>query len=123
MPSRAAAVRELLRLGLSVEGILIADGTAKSGDFGVVVDMKKGANDRDARRGTLECPEFRLNRLVLRGFTVLRFYGFYGDAISIASLRYARRVTELICFTGTPYQLHNCDTPSVTKRGIDMASP
>ena len=66
MPSRAAAVRELLRLGLSVEGILIADGTAKSGDFGVVVDMKKGANDRDARRGTLECPEFRPLPLVLR---------------------------------------------------------
>jgi hypothetical protein len=36
MPSRAAAVRELLRRGLSAEGFAIADGGTKSGDFGVV---------------------------------------------------------------------------------------
>ena len=44
MPSRAAAVRELLRLGLSVEGIAISDGTTKSGDFGVVIDIGRRAN-------------------------------------------------------------------------------
>ena len=50
MPSRAAAVRHLLRLGLSVEGIAISDGTSKSGDFGVVGDMKKILNDVDDSR-------------------------------------------------------------------------
>jgi hypothetical protein len=38
MPSRAAAVRELLRLGLSAEGFVISDGSTKSGDFGVISD-------------------------------------------------------------------------------------
>lgn len=36
MPSRAAAVRELLRRGLSAEGFAVADGSTKSGDFSVV---------------------------------------------------------------------------------------
>jgi metal-responsive CopG/Arc/MetJ family transcriptional regulator len=36
MPSRAAAVRELLRRGLSAEGFAIAAGAQKSGDFGVI---------------------------------------------------------------------------------------
>jgi hypothetical protein len=36
MPSRAAAVRELLRRGLTAEGFAIADSATKSGDFGVV---------------------------------------------------------------------------------------
>jgi hypothetical protein len=35
MPSRAAAVRELLRRGLAAEGKLLAPGT-KSGDYGVL---------------------------------------------------------------------------------------
>src|SRR4051794_11543316 len=35
MPSRAAAVRELLRLGLSAEGIDLPEGRRKSTDFGV----------------------------------------------------------------------------------------
>ncbi len=38
MPSRAAAVRELLRRGLSAEGFAVADGSTKSGDFSVVGD-------------------------------------------------------------------------------------
>jgi hypothetical protein len=38
MPSRAAAVRELLRRGLSAEGFAIADGSTKSGDFSVVTN-------------------------------------------------------------------------------------
>jgi hypothetical protein len=36
MPSRAAAIRELLRRGLSAEGFAVANGSTKSGDFGVV---------------------------------------------------------------------------------------
>jgi hypothetical protein len=35
MPSRASAVRELLKRGLAVEGVEIADGRTKSEDFGV----------------------------------------------------------------------------------------
>lgn len=36
MPSRAAAVRELLKRGLEAEGIELADGKMRSRDFGVV---------------------------------------------------------------------------------------
>lgn len=36
MPSRASAVRELLRRGLAGEGFLAADQGAKSADFGVI---------------------------------------------------------------------------------------
>lgn len=36
MPSRAAAVRELLRRGLAAEGKLVARPGSKSGDFGVL---------------------------------------------------------------------------------------
>jgi hypothetical protein len=35
MPSRAAAVRELLKRGLAAEGVVITDGRVKSEDFGV----------------------------------------------------------------------------------------
>ena len=35
MPSRAAAVRELLKRGLTAEGFKSADGGSKSQDFGV----------------------------------------------------------------------------------------
>jgi hypothetical protein len=35
MPSRAAAVRELLKRGLAAEGVVLMDGRAKSEDFGV----------------------------------------------------------------------------------------
>ena len=35
MPSRAAAVRELLKRGLAVEGFQMAEGGSKSEDFGV----------------------------------------------------------------------------------------
>jgi hypothetical protein len=41
MPSRAAAVRELLRRGLAAEGFGLSDGKTKSSDFGVVVDIEK----------------------------------------------------------------------------------
>jgi hypothetical protein len=36
MPSRAAAIRELLRRGLAAEGYAAFDGRTKSKDFGVV---------------------------------------------------------------------------------------
>lgn len=36
MPSRAAAIRELLKRGLSAEGFSVAEDGSKSGDFGVV---------------------------------------------------------------------------------------
>ncbi len=35
MPSRAAAIRELLKRGLAAEGFAVADGSLKSGDFSV----------------------------------------------------------------------------------------
>ncbi len=36
MPSRAAAIRELLKRGLAAEGFSTAKGSSKSKDFGVV---------------------------------------------------------------------------------------
>jgi hypothetical protein len=44
MPSRAAAVRELLRRGLSAEGFAISDGSTKSSDYGVMDGEKKKAS-------------------------------------------------------------------------------
>ena len=41
MPSRSAAVRELLRRGLASEGFLTADAGAKSQDFGVISPDKE----------------------------------------------------------------------------------
>jgi hypothetical protein len=35
MPSRAAAIRELLKRGLNAEGFNVADGGSRSQDFGV----------------------------------------------------------------------------------------
>ena len=35
MPSRAAAIRELLKRGLAAEGFSVADGGSRSEDFGV----------------------------------------------------------------------------------------
>jgi len=35
MPSRASAIRELLKRGLKAEGFSLADSQMKSGDFGV----------------------------------------------------------------------------------------
>ncbi len=42
MPSRAAAVRELLKRGLAAEGFALADASTKSKDFGVVGGKTKG---------------------------------------------------------------------------------
>jgi hypothetical protein len=36
MPSRASAVRELLKRGLAAEGVVLKAGRSKSGEFGVL---------------------------------------------------------------------------------------
>lgn len=43
MPSRAAAVRELLRLGLSAEGVDLAESGMKSKDFSITRTNGNGA--------------------------------------------------------------------------------
>ncbi len=45
MPSRAAAVRELLRRGLLAEGFLVAEAGVKSQDFGVLDSVIEAKND------------------------------------------------------------------------------
>ncbi len=46
MPSRAAAIRELLKRGLTAEGFEMADGKMKSADFGVSPVAMKAAKLR-----------------------------------------------------------------------------
>lgn len=46
MPSRASAVRELLKRGLAAEGFKIADGAAKSSDYGVLGGKSGGQGDQ-----------------------------------------------------------------------------
>ena len=46
MPSRAAAIRELLKRGLGAEGFNVADGGSRSQDFGVT--KRSSASGRDA---------------------------------------------------------------------------
>jgi hypothetical protein len=46
MPSRAAAVRELLKRGLAAEGFDLAGQGAKSKDYGVVADQPKRARGK-----------------------------------------------------------------------------
>jgi metal-responsive CopG/Arc/MetJ family transcriptional regulator len=41
MPSRAAAIRELLRRGLAAEGFELTDGKMKSADFGVISEVQE----------------------------------------------------------------------------------
>jgi hypothetical protein len=55
MPSRAAAVRELLKRGLAAEGVVLMDGRSKSEDFGVTDGSAKshssGNGDGSSRDG------------------------------------------------------------------------
>lgn len=44
MPSRAAAVRELLKRGLAAEGFVTSDSAMKSKDYGVTDDDRHGEN-------------------------------------------------------------------------------
>jgi hypothetical protein len=50
MPSRAAAIRELLKRGLAAEGFDKADGGSKSEDFGVT-GKSSASPTRDRRDG------------------------------------------------------------------------
>jgi hypothetical protein len=43
MPSRAAAIRELLKRGLVAEGFVLADKGVKSKEFGLLSKQKKSA--------------------------------------------------------------------------------
>lgn len=48
MPSRAAAIRELLKRGLTAEGFSTADGGSQSKDFGVTgKSMSSGRDEGD----------------------------------------------------------------------------
>jgi hypothetical protein len=49
MPSRAAAVRELLKRGLAAEGVVMADGHTKSQDFGVTDGSAKSKRNGDGK--------------------------------------------------------------------------
>jgi len=42
MPSRAAAVRELLKRGLAAEGVTLPGGRTKSADYGVIDEPAEG---------------------------------------------------------------------------------
>jgi hypothetical protein len=48
MPSRAAAIRELLKRGLTAEGFSLADGGSRSQDFGVTGKSHAAGRDGDA---------------------------------------------------------------------------
>ena len=45
MPSRAAAVRELLRVGMAAVGAIPAEAGFKSGDFGAIARRQVDAHD------------------------------------------------------------------------------
>lgn len=47
MPSRAAAIREILRRGLVAEGFALADKGVKSKDFGILLRQKVKPAKRD----------------------------------------------------------------------------
>jgi hypothetical protein len=47
MPSRASAIRELLKRGLAAEGVVVANLETKSSDYGVLARSK--LNPRKAR--------------------------------------------------------------------------
>ena len=49
MPSRAAAVRELLRRGLAAEGFSLALAGTKSTDYGVIGDVQSDASSQMRR--------------------------------------------------------------------------
>jgi hypothetical protein len=52
MPSRAAAVRELLKRGLAAEGFDLANRGTKSKDFGVVSEEPAGAKSNGRGRAS-----------------------------------------------------------------------
>ena len=50
MPSRAAAVRELLKRGLAAEGYAVAVYGSKSSEYGVIASPAASGNDGSDRR-------------------------------------------------------------------------
>jgi hypothetical protein len=51
MPSRASAIRELLKRGLIAEGFDLADRAIKSKDFGILAQQKSKAARNDGKAG------------------------------------------------------------------------
>ncbi len=51
MPSRASAIRELLRRGLAAEGFAVAEQGAKSDSFGIVAAKPGGRKSRRSSEG------------------------------------------------------------------------
>jgi hypothetical protein len=51
MPSRAAAIRELLKRGLSAEGFDVAEGGSRSKDFGVTGGSTASGLDDKSKAG------------------------------------------------------------------------
>ena len=51
MPSRAAAVRELLRRGLASEGVVVEEGRMRSKDFGVTSGAPGGDGSGEGAPG------------------------------------------------------------------------
>ncbi len=49
MPSRASAIRELLKRGLAAEGFHLSDGKTKSQDFGVIAEIEE--EDEEPKHG------------------------------------------------------------------------
>ena len=49
MPSRASAIRELLKRGLAAEGFDLAQGGSKSKDYGVTTETSKEAETDGAK--------------------------------------------------------------------------
>ena len=55
MPSRAAAIRELLKRGLAAEGFTLAERGSQSKDFGVTgTSSDSPTRDREARKSQTE---------------------------------------------------------------------
>lgn len=51
MPSRAAAIRELLKRGLTAEGFALAEAGSKSGEFGVTGASPNERAEKHGRGG------------------------------------------------------------------------
>ena len=51
MPSRASAVREIIRRGLVAEGFNLAPIGQKSSDYGVISAPENGESEKPARKG------------------------------------------------------------------------
>jgi hypothetical protein len=52
MPSRASAVRELLKRGLQAEGFVLAESGSKSKDYGVIPEPRAARENRSRSRGS-----------------------------------------------------------------------